>query len=90
MAEDKVKVGGDNSSASLKQIITLVKAHNDELAYTSSTIAAIIGVIAILIGVIVSWWVIRQITRPIDRNLGTGGAYCQRRPQFAYSGAEQR
>ncbi|MFE4110143.1 methyl-accepting chemotaxis protein [Kosakonia sp. YIM B13611] len=68
-AEDKVKVGGDNSSASLKQIITLVKAHNDELAYTSSTIAAIIGVIAILLGVIVSWWVIRQITRPIDRNL---------------------
>ncbi|AMO49570.1 methyl-accepting chemotaxis protein [Kosakonia oryzendophytica] len=68
-AEDKVKVGGDNSSASLKQIIALVKAHNDELAYTSSSIAAIIGVIAILIGVIVSWWVIRQITRPIDRNL---------------------
>ena len=68
-AEDKVKVGGDESSASLKEIITLVKAHNDELAYTSSTIAAIIGVIAILLGVIVSWWVIRQITRPIDRNL---------------------
>ncbi|WP_086868914.1 methyl-accepting chemotaxis protein [Kosakonia pseudosacchari] len=68
-AEDKVKVGGDESSASLKQIIALVKAHNDELAYTSSTIASIIGVIAILLGVIVSWWVIRQITRPIDRNL---------------------
>ncbi|WP_312686463.1 methyl-accepting chemotaxis protein [Kosakonia sp.] len=68
-AEDKVKVGGDNSSASLKQIISLVKAHNDELAYTSSTIAAMIGIIAILIGILVSWWVIRQITRPIDRNL---------------------
>ncbi|WP_342320675.1 methyl-accepting chemotaxis protein [Kosakonia sp. BYX6] len=68
-AEDKVKVGGDNSSASLREIIALVKAHNDELAYTSSTIAAIIGVIAILLGMLVSWWVIRQITRPIDRNL---------------------
>ncbi|SEK99229.1 Methyl-accepting chemotaxis protein [Kosakonia sacchari] len=68
-SEDHVKTGGDNSSAALKQIITLVKAHNDELAYSSSTIAAIIGAIAILLGVIVSWWVIRQITRPIDRNL---------------------
>lgn len=69
VAEDKVKVGGDKSSASLREIIQIVKAHNDELAYSSSTIAAIIGVIAILLGVIVSWWVIRQITRPIDRNL---------------------
>ncbi|XTZ40395.1 methyl-accepting chemotaxis protein [Salmonella enterica] len=69
VAEDKVKVGGDKSSAALKEIITLVKAHNDDLAYSSSTIAAIIGVIAILLGVMVSWWVIRQITRPIDRNL---------------------
>ncbi|MGP3591894.1 methyl-accepting chemotaxis protein [Vagococcus sp. WN89Y] len=68
-AEDSVKVGGDKSSASLKEIIQIVKAHNDELAYSSSTIAAIIGAIAILLGVIVSWWVIRQITRPIDRNL---------------------
>ncbi|QAR46281.1 HAMP domain-containing protein [Kosakonia cowanii] len=69
VAEDKVKVGGDASSASLRDIIALVKAHNEELAYTSSTIAAITGAIAILLGMLVSWWVIRQITRPVHRNL---------------------
>lgn len=68
-AEDNVKVGGDKSSASLREIISIVKAHNDKLAYSSSTIAAVIGAIAILLGVLVSWWVIRQITRPVDRNL---------------------
>ncbi|MFX0565927.1 methyl-accepting chemotaxis protein [Kosakonia cowanii] len=69
VAEDKVKVGGDASSASLRDIIALVKAHNEELAYTSSSIAAITGAIAILLGMLVSWWVIRQITRPVHRNL---------------------
>lgn len=68
-AESKVKEAGDNSSGSITPIVTLVKAHNDELAYSSSTIAAFIGVIAILIGLLVSWWVIRQITRPIVHNL---------------------
>jgi methyl-accepting chemotaxis protein-2 (aspartate sensor receptor) len=68
-AEDKVKVGGDESSADIKQLLGLVKTHNDELANTSSTIAAIIGLIAILIGVVVSWWIIRQITRPVVHNL---------------------
>jgi len=68
-AEDKVKVGGDASSASLRDIIALVKAHNEELAYTSSSITAITGAIAILLGMLVSWWVIRQITRPVHRNL---------------------
>ncbi|MDV5356682.1 methyl-accepting chemotaxis protein [Enterobacter asburiae] len=68
-AEDRVKVGGDASSASLRDIIALVKAHNEELAYTSSSIAAITGAIAILLGMLVSWWVIRQITRPVHRNL---------------------
>ncbi len=69
VAEDHVKVAGDKSSASIKQIITLVKAHNDELAYRSSTLAGAIGGIAILIGILVSWWVIRQITRPVNYNL---------------------
>ena len=68
-AESKVKETGDNSSGSITPIVTLVKAHNDELAYSSSTIAAFIGVIAILIGLLVSWWVTRQITRPIVHNL---------------------
>ena len=68
-AEDKVKVGGDASSASLRDIIALVKAHNEELAYTSSSITAVTGAIAILLGMLVSWWVIRQITRPVHRNL---------------------
>jgi len=69
VAEDHVKVAGDKSSASIKQIITLVKAHNDELAYRSSTLAGAIGGIAILIGILVSWWVIRQITHPVNYNL---------------------
>ncbi|EPJ5579166.1 methyl-accepting chemotaxis protein [Citrobacter koseri] len=68
-AEDKVKTSGDLSSASLREIIALVKAHNDELAFSSGTIAAVIGILAILIGIIVSWWAICQITRPIARNL---------------------
>lgn len=61
-AEDNVKSAGDDSSASLRAIIALVKKHNDALAYSSSTITAIVGVVAILFGIIVSWWVTRQIT----------------------------
>ena len=68
-AEDHVKTAGDKSSASIKEIIALVKAHNDELAYRSSTLAGIIGAIAIVIGILVSWWVIRQISRPVNYNL---------------------
>ncbi|WP_437888539.1 methyl-accepting chemotaxis protein [Phytobacter sp. V91] len=69
VAEDKVKVSGDESSANIKQLLGLVKTHNDALANTSSTITAIIGLIAILIGIFVSWWIIRQITRPVVHNL---------------------
>ncbi len=69
LAEDKVKTAGDRSSAAIKEIIALVKAHNDNLANTSSTIAALVGLIAILLGIAVSWWVTRQITRPVRENL---------------------
>ena len=68
-AEDNVKTAGDDSSASLREIIALVKKHNDSLAYSSSTITAIVGVVAILFGIVVSWWVTRQITRPVKHNL---------------------
>ncbi len=68
-AEDNVKSAGDDSSASLRAIIALVKKHNDALAYSSSTITAIVGVVAILFGIIVSWWVTRQITHPVKHNL---------------------
>lgn len=67
--EDNVKTAGDRSSASIKEIIALVKAHNDSLANTSSTITALVGLIAILLGIAVSWWVTRQITRPVRENL---------------------
>ena len=69
IAEDNVKTAGDNSSAAIRDIIALVKAHNDALAYSSSTITAIVGVIAILFGILVLWWVTRQITRPVKHNL---------------------
>ncbi|QLR43285.1 HAMP domain-containing protein [Enterobacter sp. RHBSTW-00994] len=69
VAEDKVKSAGDDSSAAIREIIVLVKAHNDALAYSSSTITAIVGIVAILFGVLVSWWVTRQITRPVKHNL---------------------
>ncbi|MFK3712855.1 methyl-accepting chemotaxis protein [Leclercia adecarboxylata] len=68
-AEDKVKTAGDDSSAAIRDIIALVKVHNDSLAYSSSTITAIIGVVAILFGILVSWWVTRQITHPVRHNL---------------------
>ncbi|POP50276.1 hypothetical protein CHU32_02295 [Superficieibacter electus] len=69
VTEDQVKTAGDRSSAAIKQIIALVKAHNDNLANTSSTIAALVGLIAIVLGIAVSWWVTRQITRPVRENL---------------------
>lgn len=69
VTEDQVKTAGDRSSAAIKQIIALVKAHNDNLANTSSTIAALVGLIAIVLGIVVSWWVTRQITRPVRENL---------------------
>lgn len=68
-AEDKVKTAGDDSSAAIRDIIALVKVHNDSLAYSSSTITAIIGVVAVLFGILVSWWVTRQITHPVKHNL---------------------
>ncbi|MCG1030960.1 HAMP domain-containing protein [Bacillus amyloliquefaciens] len=68
-AEEKVKTAGDDSSAAIRDIIALVKVHNDSLAYSSSTITAIIGVVAILFGILVSWWVTRQITHPVRHNL---------------------
>lgn len=68
-AESQVKDAGDNSSSSIVPIVKQVKTQNDELAYSSSTLAALIGAVAILIGLLVSWWVIRQITRPIMHNL---------------------
>lgn len=69
VAEDKVKTAGDDSSASIREIIALVKIHNDSLANSSSTITAIVGVVAVLFGILVSWWVTRQITHPVRHNL---------------------
>jgi len=68
-AEDTVKVAGDKSSAAIKQIITIVKARNDELANGSAAISLLIGGLAILFGVLVAWYIIRQITRPVFHNL---------------------
>ena len=68
-AEDGVKTAGDKSSAAIKQIVGQVKAYNDELAYGSSNIAIIIGTAAILFGMLVAFYIIRQITRPLTRNL---------------------
>ena len=68
-SENTVKVAGDNSSATIKQIITLVKARNDELANGSAAISLLMGSLAILLGVLVAWYIIRQITRPVFHNL---------------------
>ncbi|WP_343550623.1 methyl-accepting chemotaxis protein [Pantoea sp.] len=68
-AEDTVKVAGDNSSAAIKKIITIVKARNDELANGSAAISLLIGGLAILFGILVAWYIIRQITRPVFHNL---------------------
>ncbi|PIF14971.1 methyl-accepting chemotaxis protein [Candidatus Pantoea floridensis] len=68
-AEDTVKVAGDKSSAAIKQIISIVKARNDELANDSATMSLLMGGLAILFGVLVAWYIIRQITRPVFHNL---------------------
>ncbi|WP_437616433.1 methyl-accepting chemotaxis protein [Erwinia sp. V71] len=68
-AENEVKTAGDKSSASIKQIMALVKAENDALTFGASTMMLIMGALAILFGVLVAWYIIRQITRPVMQNL---------------------
>ncbi|MBJ7220545.1 MULTISPECIES: methyl-accepting chemotaxis protein [unclassified Brenneria] len=69
LAEDAVKVAGDKSSAALKAIINIVKEKNDVLAYDSANITIIIGLIAVIIGIAVSMYITRQITKPVIHNL---------------------
>lgn len=68
-AEDTVKIAGDKSSASIKAVIALVKASNDKLAFNSANFTLGIGAVAILIGILVSVYITRQITRPVVENL---------------------
>lgn len=68
-AEDRVKVAGDKSSVSIKAVISLVKVSNDKLAFNSANITLGIGAIAILIGILVSFYITRLITRPVVENL---------------------
>ncbi|WP_413729500.1 methyl-accepting chemotaxis protein [Sodalis sp. RH22] len=68
-AENGVKLAGDKSSAAVKVIINIVKEKNDALAYGSSSITIIIGLIAVVFGILVSWYITRQITRPVLKNL---------------------
>ncbi|NDL65478.1 methyl-accepting chemotaxis protein [Acerihabitans arboris] len=68
-AENGVKTAGDKSSAAVKVIINIVKEKNDALAYGSSSITIIIGLIAVIFGILVSWYITRQITRPVLGNL---------------------
>ncbi|EHD21904.1 MULTISPECIES: methyl-accepting chemotaxis protein [Brenneria] len=68
-AEDAVKVAGDKSSAAIKSIINIVKAKNDNLANDSAHITIVIGLIAVIIGIITSIAITRQITRPVIHNL---------------------
>ncbi|MBP2171386.1 methyl-accepting chemotaxis protein [Erwinia toletana] len=68
-AEDLVKTAGDKSSASIKQIMSLVKAENDNLTFGSANIMLMMGALAILFGILVAWSIIRQITRPVMQNL---------------------
>ncbi|WP_213990075.1 methyl-accepting chemotaxis protein [Sodalis sp. dw_96] len=68
-AENDVKTAGDKSSAAVKVIINTVQAKNDALAYGSASITIIIGLIAVIFGIVVSWYITRQITRPVLRNL---------------------
>ena len=68
-AENEVKTAGDKSSASIKQIMALVKSENDALTFGSTSTMLIIGALAILFGVLVAWYIIRQITRPVMMNL---------------------
>ncbi|HEY0207618.1 methyl-accepting chemotaxis protein [Acerihabitans sp.] len=68
-AENDVKTAGDKSSAAVKVIINIVKQKNDALAYNSSSITIIIGLLAVVFGILVSWYITRQITRPVLGNL---------------------
>ncbi|MGM3191301.1 methyl-accepting chemotaxis protein [Dickeya dadantii subsp. dieffenbachiae] len=68
-AENAVKTGGDKSSAVIKSLITTVKNQNDALAYGSANITLLIGLIAVVIGILIAVYIIRQITRPVMHNL---------------------
>ncbi|GAB7267181.1 hypothetical protein DZJ_37340 [Dickeya ananatis] len=68
-AENAVKTGGDKSSAVIKSLITVVKNQNDALAYGSASATLLIGVIAVIIGILIAVYIIRQITRPVLHNL---------------------
>ncbi|KHN59576.1 Trg [Dickeya fangzhongdai] len=68
-AENAVKTGGDKSSAVIKSLITTVKNQNDALAYGSANITLLIGLIAVIIGILIAVYIIRQITRPVMHNL---------------------
>ncbi|ELY3835230.1 hypothetical protein SMX93_000449 [Cronobacter turicensis] len=68
-AENTVKTAGDRSSSAIKQMVAFTKAQNDDLASGSSTLALILGALAILLGVIVAWAISRQIIRPLMINL---------------------
>ncbi|XBS68865.1 methyl-accepting chemotaxis protein [Acerihabitans sp. KWT182] len=68
-AENDVKIAGDNSSAAVKVIINSVQKKNDALAYGSASITILIGLLAVIFGIAVSWYITRQITRPVLRNL---------------------
>ncbi|WEP51494.1 methyl-accepting chemotaxis protein [Cronobacter dublinensis subsp. beijingensis] len=68
-AESTVKTAGDRSSAAIKQMVTLTKAQNEALSSGSSTLALILGALAIFLGVIVAWAISRQIVRPLMMNL---------------------
>ncbi|MCW2473537.1 methyl-accepting chemotaxis protein [Candidatus Symbiopectobacterium sp. NZEC151] len=67
--ENAVKVGGDKSSAVIKSLIASIKDQNDRLAYGSATITLVIGAIAVLIGMLITVYIVRQISRPVQRNL---------------------
>ncbi|MBX9445030.1 methyl-accepting chemotaxis protein [Dickeya chrysanthemi] len=68
-AENAVKTGGDKSSAVIKSLISVVKNKNDALAYGSANVTLLIGVIAVIIGILIAVYIIRQITRPVMHNL---------------------
>ncbi|WP_226067968.1 methyl-accepting chemotaxis protein [Dickeya zeae] len=68
-AENEVKTGGDKSSAVIKSLITVVKNQNDALAYGSASATLLIGVIAVIIGILIAVYIIRQITHPVMHNL---------------------
>lgn len=67
--ENAVKVGGDKSSAVIKSLIASIKDQNDRLAYGSAYITLVIGAIAVLIGMLITFYIVRQISRPVQRNL---------------------